>query len=408
MHGYFWTVPLAPVAHERSPAYRRLNDQVLRWKLLLFGIMNHAKLVQILGFLAEWALKLKLPVHGIIRKTVFKEFCGGETLQKSLPRIEELHAMGIGSIPDYSVEGLHSEALMDETLAELQNALVFTSKHQETPLFVFKVSGLIQGPLLESSANNTLTETPLMQSYQKGVARVKTLLGQAAELQCPIMIDAEESWIQNSIDQIATEACAAYNRSKPIVIQTIQMYRHDRLTYLQHCLTHASQIGYIPAFKVVRGAYMEKERERADKMGYPDPIQPDKATTDRDTNKAIEMLLHHPTAFLCLGTHNRLSCVLATEFMEKLRISNSSNRVIFAQLLGMSDSLSVELADAGYNVAKYLPFGPIDKVLPYLLRRAKENSSAAGELSREYALLLAEQNHRRKATIAEDQTNSAA
>jgi len=404
----FEAVPLDHSPPERSPAYRRLTNQVLQRKLSLFGIMNQAKIVQILGFLAEWAMRLRLPVKGIIRATVFREFCGGESLQKSLPRISELHSLGIGSIPDYSVEGLKSEELMDDTLLKLQDALAFTANHEQTPLFVFKVTGLVHVNLLEGFGCNTLTDPHQLQSYQRGVERVHSLLRMAAELQCPIMIDAEESWIQDPIDQIALEASIEFNQSKAIVVQTLQMYRHDRINYLRHCMEHAAENSYVPAFKVVRGAYMEKERERASLMGYHDPIQPDKASTDRDTHLAIEILLQHTTAFICLGTHNRWSCVLATELMAKFNIPKSSNRVIFAQLLGMSDSLSVELADAGYKVAKYLPFGPVNKVLPYLLRRAGENSSAAGEISREYALLLAEKNHRRKSASVEGQTSSAA
>ncbi|MFM7588536.1 MAG: proline dehydrogenase family protein, partial [Bacteroidota bacterium] len=221
-------------------------------------------------------------------------------------------------------------------------------------------------------------------------------LRRASDLQCPIMIDAEESWLQDPIDQIAMEASVEFNRSKAIVIQTLQMYRHDRLEYLDQGLKHAQEEGYVPGFKVVRGAYMEKERERAGLLGYLDPIQPDKETTDRDTHRAIEILLQHPNAFLCLGTHNRSTCVWATELMERFGLAKISERILFAQLLGMSDSLSAELADTGFRVAKYLPYGPVDKVLPYLLRRARENSSAAGELSREYALLLAERRQRRQ------------
>jgi proline dehydrogenase len=370
--------------------------------------MNQANIVQILGFLAEWGLRLRLPLKGLIRATVFREFCGGETLPNAIPRIAELQRWGIGSIPDYSVEGLDSEELMDDTLQKLKDALAFTANHHETPLFVFKVTGLIHSDLMEAVGNHSLKDPRLIQSYQRGMDRVRSLLGMAAVLHCPVMIDAEESWIQDTIDQIALEASVEFNRSEAIVIQTLQMYRHDRLPYLKNCLQVAADKGYVPAFKVVRGAYMEKERERARLMGYRDPIQPDKVSTDRDTHQAIEILLQHPTAFMCLGTHNRLSCAWATELMARFNIQATGNRVIFAQLLGMSDSLSVELADAGYRVAKYLPFGPVDKVLPYLLRRARENSSAAGELSREYALLLAEYKHRRKAPNAADQTSSAA
>ena len=245
----FEAVPIANQPPDRSPAYRNLTPLVLRRKLWLFGIMNQAKMVQILGFLAEWALKFRLPVGGLIRATVFQEFCGGESLQKSLPKIAELQRSGIGSIPDYSVEGLNSEELMDETLVELQDALTFTARHPETPLFVFKVTGLIHSNLLEASGRNELNDPTQIQAFHRGKERVMNLLRRAADLQCPIMIDAEESWLQDPIDQIALEASAEFNRSKAIVIQTLQMYRHDRLEYLMQCLKHAQENGYIPGLR---------------------------------------------------------------------------------------------------------------------------------------------------------------
>ncbi|MFM9143690.1 MAG: proline dehydrogenase family protein, partial [Bacteroidota bacterium] len=275
-----------------------------------------------------------------------------------------------------------------------------------TPLFVFKVSGLVSMPsLVQTAAGQTLSPNE-QEHLLRGRQRVDTLLQRAYDLQCPIMVDAEETWIQSPIDQWTTEAMAKYNIQKPLIINTLQMYRWDRLDFLRHEIRQADEGGYIPAFKVVRGAYMEKERSRALSRGYPDPIQPNKESTDRDYDHAIRLLLEHPRAFLCLGTHNRNSCVIATHKMAELGMKPQEPRVLFAQLLGMSDSLSGELAEAGYQVAKYLPYGPVREVLPYLLRRAKENSSAAGEISREYAHLLRERQRRRTPSAA-NQTSSA-
>lgn len=393
-------MPLPQEAPTYSPAYGRLSQADLRRKLWLFGFMNQGSIVHRLGSLATLALRWGLPIQGMVRATIFRQFCGGETLSQCEATIQELASSSIGSIPDYSVEGQDSEESMDRCLQTLLEGLAFTASHAQTPLFVFKVSGLVPTQALcQLAANDTLS--PMVQEQiNRGRKRVGTLLQKAYDLQCPIMVDAEESWIQDPIDQWTVEAMSRYNKDQAIVINTIQMYRWDRLEFLQQALKDAEVGGYIPAFKVVRGAYMEKERERASTFAYKDPIQPDKASTDRDFNEAVGLLLNHPLAFLCLGTHNRLSCVLATQRMNELGWLNNNPRILFAQLLGMSDRLSGELADAGYRVAKYLPYGPVKEVLPYLLRRAKENSSAAGEISREYAQLLLEQKRRRSLNAA--------
>lgn len=367
--------------------------------------MNQGRIVQVLGDLANLALRWGLPIQGLVRATIFRQFCGGENLHQCTRTIEELASSSIGSIPDYSVEGQDSEQAMDRCLQTLLEGLAFAARNPHTPLFVFKVSGLVSSTALHQLAEGRPLSTEIQEQARRGRERVDTLLQKAHELQCPIMVDAEESWIQDPIDQWTMEAMSRYNTDKPIVINTLQMYRWDRLDYLKQALQLADEQGFVPAFKVVRGAYMEKERERARSMAYPDPIQPTKADTDRDFNQATNLLLQHPKAFLCLGTHNRPSCVLASVQMNELGWSPNNPRILYAQLLGMSDRLTGELADAGYRVAKYLPYGPVKEVLPYLLRRAKENSSAAGEISREYAQLLLEQKRRRNLNAA-NQTNS--
>ncbi|MFM9060924.1 MAG: proline dehydrogenase family protein [Bacteroidota bacterium] len=397
---------MSPEAPPFSPAYTRLSSGALRRKLWLFGLMNQGALVQGLGAMASLALRWGLPVDGLVRATIFSQFCGGESLGQSERTIQELAASLIGSIPDYSVEGQNNEEAMDRCLGTLLEGLNFTAQNAHTPLFVFKVSGLVSMPsLVQTAAGQTLSPNE-QEHLLRGRQRVDTLLQRAYDLQCPIMVDAEETWIQSPIDQWTTEAMAKYNTQKPLIINTLQMYRWDRLDFLRHEIRQADEGGYIPAFKVVRGAYMEKERSRALSRGYPDPIQPNKESTDRDYDHAIRLLLEHPRAFLCLGTHNRNSCVIATHKMAELGMKPQEPRVLFAQLLGMSDSLSGELAEAGYQVAKYLPYGPVREVLPYLLRRAKENSSAAGEISREYAHLLKERQRRRTPSAA-NQTSSA-
>jgi proline dehydrogenase len=368
--------------------------------------MNQGRIVQVLGDLANLALRWGLPIEGLVRATIFRQFCGGESLNQCTSTIEELASSSTGSIPDYSVEGQDSEEAMDRCLQTLLEGLAFTARNPHTPLFVFKVSGLVSSAALHQLAEGHPLNTQIQEQARLGRERVNTLLQKAHDLQCPIMVDAEESWIQDPIDDWTMEAMSRYNKDKPIVINTLQMYRWDRLDYLKRALQQADEEGFVPAFKVVRGAYMEKERDRARSMAYTDPIQPTKAATDRDFNEATLLLLQHPKAFLCLGTHNRPSCVLASARMNELGWSPDNPRILYAQLLGMSDRLTGELADAGYRVAKYLPYGPVKEVLPYLLRRAKENSSAAGEISREYAQLLLEQKRRRNLNAA-SRTNSA-
>lgn len=399
-------MPLPQEAPLYSPAYSRLSSVDLRRKLWLFGLMNQGRIVQVLGDLANLALRWGLPIQGLVRATIFRQFCGGESLHQCTKTIEELASTSIGSIPDYSVEGQDSEEAMDRCLQTLLEGLAYAARNPHTPLFVFKVSGLVSSAALHQLAEGHPMNPQIQEQARLGRERVNTLLQKAHHLQCPIMVDAEESWIQDPIDDWTMEAMSRYNTDKPIVINTLQMYRWDRLDYLKRALQQADEQGFVPAFKVVRGAYMEKERDRARSMAYPDPIQPTKAATDRDFNEATQLLLQHPKAFICLGTHNRPSCVLASARMNDLGWSPDNPRILYAQLLGMSDRLTGELADAGYRVAKYLPYGPVKEVLPYLLRRAKENSSAAGEISREYAQLLLEQKRRRNLNAA-NRTNSA-
>lgn len=374
----------------------RLSGFALTKKLLLFGIMNRPAWVAVLGQLATTGLRWRLPVQGLIRKTVFEQFCGGETLEASIPVVQELAGRRIGSIPDYSVEGQASEHNMDQTLEHLLQGLRFTARQTLHPLFVFKVSGLVDSVLLARMQSDAAPGSSETEALERGRQRVMSLMKEASDLGCPVMVDAEESWIQGTVDQWVLEGMRGYNKTKPLVVHTLQMYRHDRLAYLHEILQQSDREGFIPAFKVVRGAYMEKERARALEYGTTDPIQPDKASTDRDFDLAVQSILCHPKAFLCLGTHNRNSCVRATEWMEKVALPVDSTRVLFAQLLGMSDSLTEELARAGYPVSKYLPYGPVAEVLPYLLRRARENSSASGEISREFAHLLSEKRRRQE------------
>jgi proline dehydrogenase len=352
------------------------------------------------------ALKMKLPIQGIIKKTIFKQFCGGETLEEASNTALQLKKYGIDVIMDYGVEGKSDEAEFEKNVHTFIRTIEFSSDKAHIPFISLKVTGFADFQLLEK----VHAEFPLSVEEQEAFARVKNRVKISCEAAAKngkmILIDAEESWIQDPIDDWTMEAMSRYNTDKPIVINTLQMYRWDRLDYLKRALQQADEQGFVPAFKVVRGAYMEKERSRAGSMAYPDPIQPTKAATDRDFNEATQLLLQHPKAFLCLGTHNRLSCVLASARMNELGWSPDNPRILYAQLLGMSDRLTGELADAGYRVAKYLPYGPVKEVLPYLLRRAKENSSAAGEISREYAQLLLEQKRRRNLNVA-NQTNSA-
>ncbi|MCA1626172.1 MAG: proline dehydrogenase family protein, partial [Acidobacteria bacterium] len=338
--------------------------------------------------LTKLAFRLRLPVKGLIKKTIFRQFCGGETIEECNPTVEKLGASNIGTILDYSVEGKSEDSVFESTKNEIYRTITRAKEDPNIPFAVFKVTGLASYEILEKvSGDKELLKTEAAE-WETVKNRVLELGEYAYSLEQPVFVDAEESWVQDTIDALVTEMMEKFNQEKPIIFNTIQLYRHDRLDFLKKSREKAKAGGYILAVKLVRGAYMEKERERAAEMGYPSPIQPSKEATDRDFDAALNYCLENieEIAFVA-GTHNEESvCMLAEKLHEK-GISHNHPHVYFSQLYGMSDNLSYILADKDYNVSKYVPYGPIRDAIPYLIRRAKENTAVIGQMSRELELI---------------------
>jgi proline dehydrogenase len=372
-------------------AFRNSSNADLKRAFWLFKVINVNFLVKIGPPLTNFAVKIGLPVTGLIRATIFKHFCGGETIRQCENTISGLSRGGVGTILDYSIEGEDNEQVFNSTCEEIIRTIKRAAKDKAIPITVFKVTGVARFSLLEKLDAGTVLTANEEQEWQKAQDRVLAICEKAYTTGVPVMIDAEESWIQNTIDRLALSMMERFNKEKAIVYNTCQLYRHDKLVSLKNDYSVAEKNGFILGVKLVRGAYMEKERSRAAEMGYPSPIQPDKQSTDRDYNAATDFCTDHVERIaLVAGTHNDESCKLLAEQLDKKKIDHKNPHVYFSQLLGMSDNLSFNLADAQYNVAKYVPYGPIKAVLPYLFRRAQENTAISGQMSRELRLIVKE------------------
>jgi proline dehydrogenase len=369
----------------------------LKEKHRLFKMMNSPALVSLGTSVTNFALACGLPVKGLIKHTIFEQFCGGETIEECQKTIEKLGGSHIGTILDYAVEGKSEEEDFENTKDEIIKTIKRANDDENIPFAVFKVSGIAPyGTLEKVSAGIELTDKGKWK-WERIQSRVEDICAYADSLGQPVFIDAEETWVQNAIDLMAEKVMEKYNTEKPIVFTTIQMYRADALAFLKSSHAKAREKGYIYAVKLVRGAYMEKERERAEEMEYPSPIQPDKESTDRDYDAAIEYCLDNleSVAFVA-GTHNEKSVQLLAQNMEKRKIPHNHPHVFFSQLYGMSDNLSYILAKNEYNVSKYVPYGPVRDAMPYLSRRAKENTSVQGMVSRELGMIDRELKRRKE------------
>lgn len=343
------------------------------------------------------ALKLKLPIQRIIKKTIYQQFCGGETLESCNNTIQKLSEYNLKAILDYAAEGLENEETYDQAKAEKLAVIEKASTSKALPFCVFKITSLGSFSLLEKLQSGKELSSKDTAAYQKIKERVDSICKSAYEADVCILIDAEESWIQGVIDEIAEAMMEKYNQQKTVVYNTYQMYQRHAFTNLRKAFMRAATYRYHLGVKLVRGAYMEKERERAREMNYPDPIQPDRDATDDDYNKALLYCLNNKQRIaVFVGSHNEYSNYYLTLLMEKHGMAPNDPRVYFSQLYGMSDNISFNLALAGYNVAKYVPYGPIDAVLPYLFRRAEENTSVAGQSSRELNLIKKEIQRRKQ------------
>lgn len=378
-------------------AFESKTDKDLNRAYRLFNLIGNRNLVKIGKPVTNIALKMGLPVKGIIRKTIFAQFCGGETINECDKTINNLGKFGIGTILDYSVEGKTSDEDFEHTTNEIIATILKGEKNEYIPFAVFKVTGISRFGLLER-ANGGVEQLSAdeKREYEQVIERVDRICKTGFDKNVPVFIDAEETWIQDTIDRIAYEMMLKYNTERAVIYNTVQMYRHDRLAYLKKEIELAKKDGIRYGVKLVRGAYMEKERARAQEKGYPSPIQPDKPACDTDYNAALEFLVSEIEHMaLCAGSHNENSSLLLTELLIKYNISPSDKRIYFAQLLGMSDHISYNLSKHGFNVAKYVPYGPISEVMPYLLRRADENTSVAGQTGRELSLIIKERKRRK-------------
>jgi proline dehydrogenase len=379
-------------------AFQSKSNKDLQKAYWLFRIVGNPSLVKIGKNATNMALNLGLPIKGLIRKTIFNQFCGGESIEHCALTIATLQTYGIGTILDYSVEGKTSNEDFDATVQEIKRTIDRAAKDTSIPFAVFKVTGIARFGILER-ANDP--DAQLNEAERKELAavceRIDQICKHAHQNNVPVFIDAEETWIQDIIDRISMQMMEQYNTEKAIVYNTLQMYRHDRLEFLRKSIVEAKEKKICLGIKLVRGAYMEKERERAQKMDYPSPIQADKESSDNDFNEALKVMIENISCVaFCAGTHNESSSLLLTELMAKQQIESNDKRIYFAQLLGMSDHISYNLSYHGYNVAKYVPYGPIKEVMPYLLRRADENTSVAGQTSRELSLIIKEKERRKK------------
>ena len=377
-------------------AFQLKSDSELERAYFLFKMISHQPLVRIGTAATNFALKAHLPVEGLIRSTVFDHFCGGVNEKDCLSVVENMYNKGVSSVLDFSVEGKEDEKEFDAAMEKTCELVEFAHKQDSMPIAVFKPTGFGRFRLFEKKSNGLVLNAQEQEEWNRVVARFDKVCKLGKEKDVEILIDAEESWMQDAADDLVEEMMFRYNKEVPIVYNTLQLYRWDRLDYLKQIHQRAQEKGFKLGFKIVRGAYMEKERDRAEEKGYVSPICENKAATDNNFNETLKYILQHLADIsLFIGTHNEESSYLAMELMDKYGISKSDNRVWFGQLYGMSDHISFNLANHGYNVAKYVPFGPVKDVMPYLIRRAEENTSVAGQTNRELNLLKTEKKRRK-------------
>lgn len=384
---------------DTQKAFKIKSNAELERAYALFRMISSESLVKIGTNLTKFALNVKLPVEGLIRATVFDHFCGGVNEIDAMKVVNRLKTVGVSSVLDYSVEGKEEQEQFDATKAKVLSLIEFSTHKDSMPFAVFKPTGLGRFKIWEASSRGQL-QGPLLDEWKKVVQRYDDLAQAARTKGLMVLIDAEESWMQDGADALCTQMMFRYNQNTPVVFNTLQCYRHDRLDYLKELHLQAKSKGIKLGFKVVRGAYMEKENERARSMGYPTPICRDKAHTDEMFDAVVSYILKNiDDISLFVGSHNEESTLKAIALMEQHGLVPNDQRVWFGQLYGMSDHITYNLADKGFNVAKYIPFGPVKDVMPYLIRRAEENTSVAGQTSRELELLKKELQRRKEQSV---------
>lgn len=380
---------------DTSIAFESKTNEDLKRAHLLFKAIGMNWLVQAGAPLVNMAFAMKLPISGIIRKTVFKQFCGGESIEECEATTNLLAKYHIGTILDYSVEGKEEEAVFEATCNEILRTIEKAKGNSKIPFCVFKPTGIASMTLLTKISAKEQLNKEQHDELTATRDRMNRICKAAHDNDVRLFIDAEETWTQDAIDALVREMMLKYNKEKAIVFNTAQLYRHDRVEFIKRCYFDAQTNNYFLGFKLVRGAYMEKERERAKEMGYNSPIYPNKKATDKGYDDAVRFCVEHIDRIaICAGTHNESSSEMLVKLMEEKNIAKNDPRIYFSQLLGMSDHISFNLSHAGYNVVKYVPYGPVKNVLPYLIRRAQENTSVKGQTGRELSLILTEMKRR--------------
>jgi proline dehydrogenase len=383
------------IFEDTETAFALKTDTELDRAYFLFKMIQSEPLVRIGTAITNFALKAHMPVEHLIRASVFDHFCGGVNEEDCLPVIEKLYSKNVHATLDYSVEGKEDENQFDLAEKTILQNIDFAQEKNSIPFAVFKPTAFGRFDLYQKLTEGIELTSREKSEWQNVVQRFDTVCKVACKKNVTLLIDAEESWMQDAADDLIELMMQTYNKEKAIVFSTLQMYRWDRLDYLKGLYERAKEKGFFIGMKVVRGAYMEKERERAEEKGYTSPICKNKQATDDNYNAAIRFMMDHRKLALFAGTHNEESSYLLMQLAKEKGILKNDNRLWFGQLYGMSDHISYNLAKEGYNVAKYLPYGPVRDVMPYLIRRAEENTSVSGQTSRELSLIKKERKRRK-------------
>ena len=385
------------IFNDTKIAFQDKTTAQLKKAYWMFKTIQHPSLTSIGIKALNFTVHNNFPfVENIVRKTLFEQFVGGETREKSMEVVKQLFKHHIGSIFDYAIEGKEEEATFDFTCEEIKQNIKFAEGNPSIPFVVFKPTGFGRMHIYTEVQNGKELTSSEKAEWEKVKNRFEEVCKLAYERNVVLMVDAEETWMQDAVDNLVNSMKEKYNREKAIVWNTIQMYRTGRLEYLAEDLRRANEKGYFLGYKFVRGAYMEKERERANEMGYPDPIQPNKQATDDNYNAAIDFVINNLDKVSgYFGTHNEKSTELVMDKMREKSLENDHPKIHFGQLYGMSDNITYFLGEKKYNASKYLPYGPVKDVVPYLTRRAQENTSVAGQTGRELGLIEKELKRRR-------------
>lgn len=376
---------------DTKTAFQSKSTPRLRRSYRLFRLLNLRALSKVGQDMLRWAFELGLPVKAPVKETLFRHFCGGETLEECIDLLEHQSKFNMHAVLDYSVENKKTDQEIEAALTELLRTLDFASGNEWVPFGVFKTTAIAPAFLLEKKSSGVPLSNLEQQEWQKVEKRFERLCQQAYDCKVPIFVDAEETWLQQAIDDLTMQMMERFNREQPIIFTTLQLYRTDRLDFLREQTAVAREKGFFLGVKMVRGAYMEKERKRAEQDGHTSPIHETKHRTDEAFNQALQFCIENRNLIhLCCASHNEYSCQVLVQLMNEAGMAPDDERVWFSQLYGMCDHISYNLAQLGYNVAKYIPYGPVEWVMPYLIRRAEENSSVTGQSQRELQLIKQE------------------